>query len=97
MDIAKLFPVLSQEPGCAFIILCPQAAFRVIPLPKIKIDIIKYVVDIFNDPASVWWEKNPFLNNNKYDNVLYCAKVNYRQIVHIVILAMSNRWLDETM
>lgn len=58
MDIAKLYPVLSQEPGCAFIILCPQQ-LSVIPLPKIKID-IKYVVDIFNDPTSVWWEKITF-------------------------------------
>lgn len=31
----------------------PPAAFRVILLNKIKIDVIKYVADVFNDPTSV--------------------------------------------
>lgn len=74
----------------------PPAAFRVILLTKIKIDIIKYV-DVFNDPTSVWWEKYLFWNNNKYYNILYCTKIKYGQIVPVVILAMSSRWLDETM
>lgn len=75
----------------------PPAAFRVILLTKIKIEVIKYVVDVSNDPNSVWWEKQLFFNNNKYNNFLYCAKIKYGQIVQIVILATSNRWLDETM
>lgn len=41
--------------------------------------------------------KNDFFNNNKYDNILYCAKIRHEQISQIVILAASNRWLDETM
>lgn len=42
-------------------------------------------------------KSNFFFNNSKYDNFLYCAKIKYGQIVQIVILATSNRWLDETM
>lgn len=45
----------------------------------------------------LWWEKKTFLNNNKYYNVLYFAKINYQQILKIALLATSNRWLDETM
>lgn len=74
----------------------PPAAFRVVLLTKIKIDVVKYVADVFNDPASVWWEKQPFFNN-KHDNILFGAKIKYGQIVEIVILATSNRWFDVTM
>lgn len=37
------------------------------------------------------------LLNNKDDNILFCAKMKYGQIVETVILATSNRWFDVTM
>lgn len=42
-------------------------------------------------------KKKYFFLNNKHDNILFCAKIKYGQIVETVILATSNRWFDVIM